>query len=138
MLEIGSGCKLETERRRRGWVSGGIAVRLADDDRWYLPIISPALLASLPELRDELRSILDVTFWYDQEFRDSEADLNSYCDRMTAVARRLLGANYDLPDCTWQALMRFNEPVEMFNMIMALSFALDRGWGVWRPWLNAM
>ena len=51
---------LENECRHRGWIGGGTVVRLGDGRRWHLPAITPKLLASMPELRGELRDALGL------------------------------------------------------------------------------
>ena len=140
MFESESGFSLEAESRRRGWTTGGMAVRLADDYRWHLPAITPALLMSTPGLREDLKSILAVTTRADRAAKAGEDDadnFSSYCNRMGALAQRLLGVNYDLPDCTWHALLTYNNIIGLYTMMMFMSFALDSAREDWRPWLDA-
>ena len=131
--------KLETESRRRGWIGGGAVVRLGDGRRWHLPAITVKLLATMPELRGELRDALDLATLAGNGggAADGLDDESERYDRLlAAVVVRLLGANYDLPAYTWKALLIFDDPLEMMTVVMSLSYALDTSREVWGPWLE--
>ena len=131
---------MENETRSRGWSDGGVAVRLGDGNRWHLPAITRKLLASMPELRGELRAALDLAT---RDGKGAEAaagldrELARYDHLLAVVAVRLLRENYDLEVCTLEALLSFEEPVGMLSAVMSISYALDSTQDVWRPWLEA-
>lgn len=93
----------ESDRRGPRWTRGA-AVRLADGSTWFLPRLDLPLLATQPELGEDLRQLL----WAEGELGRLDPDsIARGCltatrfDLYRIVAGRLLRLNYDRADDEW-------------------------------------
>ena len=93
----------ESDRRGASWTRGP-AVRLADGSTWFLPRLDLPLLATQPDLGEDLRQLL----WAEGELGRLDPDsiargclMATRLDLYRAVAGRLLRLNYDRTGEEW-------------------------------------
>lgn len=118
---------LERDCRRAGWRPGW-AIRLADGSRWHLPTIGADLLAEDRDLADDLREAEARARTPTTDDEDPQSNLDALCQYHGCLARiaiRILRANYELPNCTWEGLVIGNSLIETFQLTLALAFALE-------------
>lgn len=112
----------ERPYRRPAWTEGE-AVELADGSAWYCPRTDLGLLVTDDALRGEFARTLELA-------RDFQGDgmvplgilqMTRFHAQIANVAVRLLQANYDLPDDTWRALLRFEGLPGMLALTMRVA-----------------
>ena len=116
----------EVERRALAWTAGPTVI-LADGSVWFFPRLDLALLATQPELIDELRQLLTLERALTRLEPGSIRRDEQAHDRLTvyhAFARRLLALNYDLTDDEWLEVLPNSHEPWFLNLVCHLGDAL--------------
>ena len=126
----------ESDHRGATWTRGP-AVRLADGSTWFLPRLDLPLLATQPDLGEDLRQLL----WAEGELGRLGPDsiargclATTRFDLYRIVAGRLLRLNYDRADDEWDDALPPGRGEWLADLARDLGDALILAiTGDWRP-----